>query len=127
MADRSAAARRRAGGQRAYHTGRVAESQVARRYEERGHAVAARRWRGRGGEIDIVARNGEGLVFVEVKAARSHAAAAESLRPRQIARLRLAAEEYMGNEPMGLNTPVRFDVALVDGTGRIEILENAIL
>lgn len=127
MADRRISVARRAGGQRSYHAGRVAEDQVAHQYEGAGHAIAARRWRGRGGEIDLVARDGAGLVFIEVKAARNHAAAAESLQPRQIARLRIAAEEYMGGEPMGLNTPARFDVALVDGTGRIEILENALM
>lgn len=52
---------------------------------------------------------------------------AERLQPRQIARLQVAAEEFMGQEPRGLNTPARFDVALVDGTGRIEILENALM
>ena len=33
--------------------------------------------------------------------------------------------EFIGGEPAGQLTPVRFDLALVDGAGRIEILENA--
>lgn len=127
MPNRQVSNARRQAGRMAFHAGRVAEDQVAARYERAGHAIAARRWRGRGGELDLVARDGDGLVFIEVKAARSHAAAAERLQPRQIARLQVAAEEFMGQEPRGLNTPARFDVALVDGTGRIEILENALM
>lgn len=118
---------RRMAGQVAHHAGRVAEGRVADHYRRSGHRIAAERWRGRGGEIDLVMRSAEGLVFIEVKAARSHAEAAERLRPRQIARLCAAAEEFMGGEPEGLRTPARFDVALVDGTGRIEILENALM
>lgn len=118
---------RRFRGQRAQCHGRAAEDQVARKYERAGHAIAARRWRGQGGEIDLVARDAEGLVFVEVKAARCHARAAERLRPRQIARLRVAAEEFLGGEPKGLLTPARFDVALVDAMGRIEVIENALM
>jgi putative endonuclease len=42
-----------------------------------------------------------------------------------MARICTAASEYLAQEPLGQLTPVRFDVALVDGAGRIEILENA--
>jgi putative endonuclease len=110
-----------------YHRGRVAEDRVAALYAERGHAITARRWRGKGGEIDLIARIGAALVFIEVKAARSLDAAAACLRPAQIQRLLTAAEEYMGGEPAGLLTEARFDVALVDGAGRIEVLENALV
>jgi putative endonuclease len=51
--------------------------------------------------------------------------AAERLGPRQMARIYGAASEFIGGEPAGQLTPVRFDVALVDGRGQIEILENA--
>jgi len=109
-----------------FHAGLSAEDQVARDYQRRGYPVAAHRWRGKGGEIDLVARDGEGFVFVEVKKSRSHARAAERLSMRQIARLYDAAAEFLGQCPRGLATLARFDVALVDGQGRIEILENAL-
>jgi len=51
--------------------------------------------------------------------------AAEHLTERQMARIYGAASEFIGNEPAGQLTPCRIDVALVDGQGRIEILENA--
>lgn len=87
--------------------------------------ITARRWRGQGGEIDIVARDGEGVIFIEVKAARTHARAAERLGRAQQLRIYEAAAEFLAGEPRGSLTEARFDVALVDATGRIEILENA--
>lgn len=108
-----------------YHAGLAAEESVARQYARAGCPVVARRWRGAAGEIDMIAREGGVLIFVEVKQSRTHAEAASHLSPRQFARIRLAAEEFAGNEPQGSLTEMRFDVALVDGQGVIEILENA--
>ena len=113
-------------GATSYHGGLAAEHAVARRYEGAGHVIAARRWRGRGGEIDLIARGGGRTVFVEVKSAATHAAAAARLGPRQIARIYDSAAEYMDTLPDGALSEVRFDVALVDGMGRIEVLENAL-
>ncbi len=112
-------------GSRAYHAGRAAEASVAREYRRRGAIVAAERWRGKGGEIDLVVRDGEGLVFVEVKSGRSFAEAAFRLGRAQVMRIARAAAEFMGREPGGLNMQARFDLALVDGTGRVSIVENA--
>ena len=42
-----------------------------------------------------------------------------------MARIYASAADFLSGEPDGQLTPSRFDVALVDGTGRIEILENA--
>jgi putative endonuclease len=108
-----------------YHAGLAAEDAVARLYEAAGCLLAARRWRGKAGEIDMIARDGAKVIFVEVKQSRTHAEAASHLSPRQFARICLAAEEFVGSEPQGSLTEMRFDVALVDGMGVIEILENA--
>ncbi|MEM9796747.1 MAG: YraN family protein [Pseudomonadota bacterium] len=110
----------------AYLSGAAAEEGVARHYERSGHLIVERRWRGQGGEIDLIAQKGAQTVFIEVKQATDHATAAERLQPRQIARLFDSASEYMAGLPGGQNADVRFDVALVDGQGRIEILENAL-
>ncbi|MBM2575359.1 YraN family protein [Jannaschia sp. Os4] len=118
--------RRRARGSRSWHAGRSAEAQVARHLERRGWAPLAARWRGAGGEIDLVLRDGGTTVFVEVKAGPDHASAAARVSPRQVARLMDAAGEFMGTLPDGLLSDVRFDVALVDGQGRIEVIENAL-
>jgi len=108
-----------------YHSGVAAEEAVARLYSRSGHRIAARRWRGAGGEIDLIATDGPATVFIEVKKADTHAQAAERLGSRQIGRIYDTASEYMGTLPEGQLSPVRFDVALVDATGRIEVLENA--
>lgn len=113
-------------GRAAHLSGRAAEAAVERLYVARGLTVAARRWRGEAGEIDLVLRDGAGLVFVEVKRSATHARAAHALRPAQAARLMASAEAFAGTEPAGLLTEMRFDVALVDGAGRVEIVENAL-
>ena len=113
-------------GRASYHSGLSAEKAVSRHYARRGHALVEARWRGEAGEIDLVMRDGEGLVLIEVKAARSHAGAAAALSPRQAARLLRAGAEYLGGQPMGQLTPVRFDLALVDRSGRVEVVENAL-
>ncbi|MFD1913882.1 YraN family protein [Halodurantibacterium flavum] len=113
-------------GSRNFHAGRVAEERVADSYRRSGHQVAASRWRGKSGEIDLILSSPEGLVFVEVKKSTSFARAAENLGARQIRRLFNAAQEFLGVRGFTLDTPMRFDVALVDGAGNIDILPNAL-
>jgi len=108
-----------------YHAGLAAEDQVAELYQRNGRAVTHRRWRGKGGEIDLVARDGDDVVFIEVKKSRDFARAAESLSSRQMRRIWAAASEFLAGEPLGQMTPSRFDVALVNGVGQIDVIENA--
>ncbi len=112
-------------GTRSYHAGLAAEESVALLYSRSGRPVAARRWRGQSGEIDLVVRDGARVIFIEVKQSRTHALAAEHLSARQMGRIYDAAAEFLAGEPDGQATNAQFDVALVDGTGRIELLENA--
>ena len=113
-------------GRTSYEAGKAAEEQVARLYAAEGHRILARRWRGPAGEIDlIVERDGE-VVFVEVKKSASFAEAATHLTARQTKRIYASASAFLGFVPGGQNTPSRFDVALLDGLGRVERIENAI-
>ena len=112
-------------GRMAYHAGIAAENRIERAYLDRGATVSHRRWRGGGGEIDLILHEGEEVVFVEVKKSRSFAAAAERIRPQQMRRIHSSAEEFLGGEPKGLLTPARFDVALLDARGDFRIVENA--
>lgn len=105
--------------------GRLAEEAVAREYSQSGYQVMSERWRGRSGEIDLILSKGDEYIFVEVKKSRSHDWAALRLSARQIARICNAALEYCGRLPAGLLTAMRFDAALVDQFGRVEIIENA--
>jgi putative endonuclease len=112
-------------GRRNYVAGHAAEASVARHYEDRGIAITSRNWRGSGGEIDLVGRDGDRVIVVEVKHSKTHDLAASHVSPAQIARIFQTVEEFLGTEPRGLLTDVRIDLALVDGQGRIEVLENA--
>lgn len=107
-----------------YHTGLAAEDSVAVACEAKGISVLERRWRGKAGEIDLIGRDGRGFVFVEVKKARTFDLAAERLTMRQLSRICLAAEEYIAATPDCASAVSRVDLALVDGQGRVQFLEN---
>lgn len=116
---------RKARGLTNYLAGHAAEASVARLYEDRGVAICARNWRGLTGEIDLIGRDGDVVVFVEVKQSRTHDLAASHLSDQQIRRIFATVDEFVAGEPCGLLTDVRIDLALVDGQGRIEVVENA--
>ena len=116
---------RRNRGAMSYHAGLSAEECISKDYERRGFPIAQRRWRGKRGEIDLIAHDGDGLVFVEVKQSSDFDRAAARVSPRQMKRLYASAEEYLGQMPNGSLTDVRFDVALVNALGEVRIIENA--
>lgn len=124
-ADRSAPSRRIKRGKIASLSGNMAEERVAAKYEADGYQVVARRWRGQAGEIDLICERDNCLIFIEVKRSKTHAMAGERLLRRQMDRICQAASEYCGDRPDGLLTEMRFDAALVDEMGRIEVIENA--
>ncbi|MCK8464233.1 YraN family protein [Aliiroseovarius sp. S1339] len=109
-----------------YLSGQAAENTVAADYERRGQKVVAQRWRGTFGEVDLVARDGDTVVFIEVKKSRDFLRAAERITPAQLQRIHATACEFLENEPKGQLTPSRFDVALVNAQGATEIIENAL-
>ena len=116
---------RRHRGARAYLSGLSAEASVARCLVEQGYDLLAERWRGKSGEIDLILRDGDVIVFVEVKKARSFDAALTSLGEAQMQRIHTTAAEYLAHTPKGQLSDVRFDLALVNETGRVRIMENA--
>ena len=116
---------RAARGRVAQLAGALAEDMVLARYLADGYRLMARRWRGQAGEIDLIMQHGDCLVFVEVKQSVSHAAAAERLGRSQMRRICLTGCEFCAGQPQGQLSEMRFDVALVDGIGRVEIMENA--
>jgi len=93
--------------------GRTAEAIAAALLRFKGYRVLARRFRGQRGEIDLIARRGSILAFVEVKHRASIAAAAESVSPRQRARIAAAAEEFIAARPRLGGLGIRFDAILV--------------
>lgn len=110
-----------------YHAGLAAEEIVASDYARRDHGIAARRWRGKSGEIDLITREGDTVVFVEVKKSKNFATAATRLGRRQMDRILASAAEFLGGEPRGQLTDVRFDLAVVNGFGALKVIENAFM
>lgn len=79
----------------------------------RGWRILARRFRTPAGEIDIVARRGRLIAFIEVKARGDAGMAAESLGPRQRRRIARAAELFVKKSPQYGGYDMRFDMMLV--------------
>ncbi|MDD4817782.1 MAG: YraN family protein [Victivallaceae bacterium] len=91
--------------------GRRGENAAARLLVSKGCDILARDWRRGAGELDIIARDGLMIVFVEVKSRRASSVAAPSsnLSLRQIRRIRLGAAKYLAQ--FGENPPPhRFDL-----------------
>jgi putative endonuclease len=98
--------------------GKAGENVAVAELERRGYVILDRRYRTRHGEIDIIAREGEATVFVEVKA-RTHAefgTAAEAVTRQKQRRLASMALDYLARHRL-LERPCRFDVVAVDGAG----------
>ena len=106
--------------------GAAAEDLAAEFLSARGLAIVARNYRCRGGEIDLIARDGAMLVFVEVRlrGSQEFGGAAVSITATKRRRLRLAATHYLGC--IGGEPPCRFDAILLDtlAAERIEWLRD---
>jgi putative endonuclease len=95
--------------------GERAERLAAEFLMARGLAIVARNFRTRRGEIDLIARDGETLVFVEVRLRRNanYGGAAASITQAKGRRLIAAANVYLAR--LGHEPPCRFDAVLLDG------------
>lgn len=106
--------------------GEAAESLAAEFLRGQGLVITARNYRCRFGEIDLVAREGGTLVFVEVRRRKSDdfGGAAESITAAKRARLIRAARHYLARSRRAPRC--RFDAVLIRGEPpRIEWLKNA--
>lgn len=79
----------------------------------KGYRILAQHWKCPSGEIDIVARRGRILAFIEVKARDSAANAAESLSRKQQARIARAASQFVAGRTVLQQLDQRFDIILV--------------
>ncbi len=94
--------------------GRVGEERAADWLEGQGYRVVERNVSTKAGEIDVVARDGETLCFVEVKArsSRAYGPAILAVTPKKQRRLARAAALYLALHPT--EAPCRFDVLGMD-------------
>ncbi len=101
--------------------GKFGENRAVAELERLGYAILARRYRTRHGEIDIVARDGPTVVFVEVKArvTAEFGTAAEAITPRKRSRLVSMAVDYLARHRL-TDQPCRFDVVAIDNVGSDE-------
>ena len=97
----------------AFKLGLSAESRAAAFLVAKGYRIAARRWRCPAGEIDIVARRGNLLIFVEVKARAKLDDAAWSVTGRNQRRVAAAASAWLAANPDDAMNDMRFDAILV--------------
>ena len=106
-----------------------AEALAAEFLVARGLSIVERNFRCRRGEIDIIARDGDTLVFAEVRlrTRSDYGGAAASITARKRARMTAAALFYLGGRS-GTPPPCRFDALLLDGldADRIEWLKDVI-
>lgn len=106
--------------------GREAEALAARHLESCGLRVIERNFRIRGGEIDLICRDGKALVFVEVRlrSRSDFGGAGASITASKRRRIILAAQYYLIGKA---DCDCRFDCVLLDGLDEngLEWLKNA--
>ena len=107
-------------------TGGCYEAAAAAYLEKQGLVILRRNYRCRSGEIDLIARDGRYLVFIEVKYRRDKSCGhpAEAVTPRKQRTISKVASYYLLTHGCGMDTPCRFDVAAVSGDG-VELIKNA--
>lgn len=107
--------------------GRIGEERAAAHLACSGYSLIARNWRCPIGEIDLVARQGDQLVFVEVKTRRGEAwPPEEGVGAAKARRLIALAYAYLEATGAGPATPWRIDVIAIelDAAGRLARLEQ---
>jgi putative endonuclease len=98
--------------------GRQGEDAATAELERRGYTILERRYRTRHGEIDIVAEDGDTVVFVEVKARLTgeRGTAAEAVTVEKQRQLVAMARDYLSRHRL-TERRCRFDVVALDGAG----------
>jgi putative endonuclease len=110
--------------------GKSGEETVADFLNKKGYTILVKNYRCKVGEIDIIAKNGPVLVFIEVKtrSGLGYGSPAEAVTPRKQRQISRAAQWYLAEQQL-LDVPARFDVITVLGVdpacGRIEHIDNA--
>lgn len=109
--------------------GEIGENLACDELARLGYVIVARRYRSRGGEIDIIAADGPTVVFIEVKtrAGADYGSGAEAITWQKRRRIVSTATLFLARERL-FDRPVRFDVVTVDlgdDGPRIEVYRSA--
>ena len=107
--------------------GAEAEDRALRHLQSRGLKLLERNYRCRGGELDLVMREGETLVVVEVRSRSNpgYGSAAESVDSRKQRRILLATQLYLAAHPEHADRALRFDVVAFDGAAKLDWITAA--
>lgn len=106
------------------------EEKVADYLQKKGYTILVKNYRCKAGEIDIIARDGEELVFIEVKTRSSlrFGSPAEAVTPRKQRQITRTAQWYLSERQL-FDVPARFDVITVLGADQanatIDHIDNA--
>lgn len=95
--------------------GKWGEELAAKYLEQKGYVIRDRDWRQGKLDLDIVADDGETVVFVEVKARKTNAFGQpeQAVDVKKIKRLARAADSYV--KSLGVSAPLRFDIVSIIG------------
>jgi len=104
--------------------GEMAEKRAVEFLRKQGYQIIAQNYRWRGGEIDIIARDGDFLVFVEVKARSSmnYGLPEEAITEQKKQKLIATAQRYIAQHKPELD--MRFDVVAISG-GQARLYKDA--
>ena len=107
--------------------GMAMERVAARHLMQQGLQAIACNYQCRAGEIDLIMREHDTLVFVEVRYRRStrHGNAAETVTSRKQQRLIRCARHYLMRQGLHDTVPCRFDVLGITADGQIDWIRNA--
>jgi len=110
---------------KAHRRGHMAESVAAVFLMLKGYRILSRRYKTPVGEIDIIARRGNVVVFIEVKTRKAIDTALESVTVKMKRRIERAAEYYLSVHSQQMNKEMRFDVIAISLPFFIRHLDNA--
>ena len=108
----------------AYRHGQWAELAAALFLIGKFYAIIARNWRSKNGEIDIVARKGNTIVLVEVKARHTQEDAIEAVTYGNRKRIAAAGRDFLARNPHFAQWGWRYDIITV-AKGRLTHLRDA--
>ncbi len=99
--------------QSAYRRGKIAETFAATFLMAKGFVILERRYKSRYGEIDLIAKRGRLVIFVEVKARAKLVDAVYAITQKQQQRIVTASMDWLSHNPQSDNTDLRFDAILI--------------
>ena len=106
--------------------GQLGEEMAADYLQERGYVIVARNWRSRFGEVDIIARDGQTLAFIEVKTRGRKkgyfGTPLDAITPDKVRRLSRLAMDFGAQH--NIDVPLRLDVVAISSNEEPELIRG---